>query len=280
MQTIKVDSEHGPHLFNQFSPIYSALLSSPFDANTEIDLSEIRFFKPLTLLPLAALVHEFGCKITPPKDINARTYLDTVSFPLGLTSTPRLPRATYIPICKIMADDPMGSNQLTDAFLNLILSGLGDLPKGGRDAVSYPIGEITTNIHDHSKHDVGWMFGQYYPYLGYLDICILDNGRGFRSSYKEEMGLDVNDDEAISRALKGCSSKRNDERGFGLWTTKRLITEGLGGECFILSGSAGYFSSPRSETFIDLGKASWNGAIVAFRIPKITSPIDVHKYTE
>lgn len=113
-----------------------------------------------------------------------------------------------------------------------------------------------------------------------MDVCIIDRGRGFSRCYKEELGLDWSDTEAVKNALKGLSSKKTNERGFGLGTTKKLIVDGLGGQCFILSGSAGYLASPKQEINFGLNGMSWQGVIIAFRIPKITNPIDVSKFWE
>lgn len=269
----------GGNLPSQFTPIYNALRDGVFKTGTIIDLSQEKFLKPLTILPLAALAEQHRCQFILPEDSSAHSYLNTISFPKGV-STILSPRGSYVPVGRICVADPAGAERLTDAFEKLILSQLGPLPEGGKAAISYSIGEITTNILEHSKQEMGWMLGQFYEKKGYLDICILDSGRGLSRSYKEELNIELNDTEALVHALKGRSSKASAERGFGLWTTKRMITEGLGGECLILSGNAGYFSSPGSEVQIDLDGARWEGVLVAFRIPKITEPIDVTKYYE
>ena len=57
---------------------------------------------------------------------------------------------------------------------------------GAQNAVHYPITEIVTNIFDHSQQDQGFIFGQFYPKKNYLDICIVDCGRGLSKAYADE----------------------------------------------------------------------------------------------
>lgn len=84
------------------------------------------------------------------------------------------------------------------------------------------LAELVTNIFEHSKKDTGFIFGQFYPNKNYLDICIVDFGRGFATAYKEEKGLNLSDSDAISEAMRGNSVKPEKERGYGIWTSKKL----------------------------------------------------------
>ena len=269
-------------LYNQFTPVYEALKQGGLDTQTVVDLSDLTFLRPLTILPLAALINEGNAQVILPRDPSVSAYLSTVLFPKGSTAIQAV-RGSYIPIGRINTNDPVGVDRMTEVFEQLILKQLGSLPEGARTAITYPIAEITTNILDHSKQETGWIFGQHYQAEKRLDICILDRGRGFRRCYKEELALETTDEEAIKFALKGrsCKTSRTNERGFGLWTTKRMVTEGLGGECFILSGSAAYYASQKEEMNLEFETGiSWNGVIVAFRIPYPTSPIDPTQYYE
>lgn len=280
MASIKINAPNGTQLHNQFAPVFQALKQGPISSETEFDLSALSFLSPLTTLPLVSLIHEIGCSFKMPTNSQVSSYLDTVSFPTGISSDFVARGMTYIPIGRLSAGDTAANERLISEFGQLILNKLAPLPLGAANAIHYPIGEMTTNIFDHSKKDTGWMFGQYFPKKKYLDVCILDRGRGFRRCYEEELNLVVDDAQAVDLALRGKSSKKSDERGFGIWTTKRMIVEGLGGQCFILSGSAGYIAMPGNEQPFTLKDVSWNGVIVAFRIPDITQPFDHTRYLE
>ena len=78
----------------------------------------------------------------------------------------------------------------------MIYNVLGSV-SGAKNAVYYPITELVTNIFDHSKQNKGFIFGQFYPKKNYLDICIVDCGRGLAKTYEEEKGLKLSDSDSI-----------------------------------------------------------------------------------
>ena len=141
--------------------------------------------------------------------------------------------------------------------------------------------ELITNVFEHSKKDSGYIFAQFYPQKDYLDICIVDCGRGFATAYKEEKGLNLTDEQAITEAMMGNSVKEDKERGYGLRTSKNVVCKALKGGGFILiSGSCALVATNRSEKLVFLRDFHWQGAIVAYRIPKPTGDIDYLKYVE
>lgn len=156
---------------------------------------------------------------------------------------------------------------------------IGSVP-GVQNAVYYPISELMANIFEHSLQDFGFIFGQFYPKKNYLDICIVDCGRGLKMTYRQERGLEVSDEEAIIEAMKGCSTKPDKERGYGLRTSKGVVCECLGGEFILISGSAALISRQKSERLVSLPKFYWQGVIVSYRMPKPKSPVDISSYLE
>ena len=101
--------------------------------------------------------------------------------------------------------------------------------KGTENAIYYPVAEFVSNIFDHSKKDEGFVFGQLYQNKNFLDMCIVDNGRGLANAYKEENKVELSDVDAIKQALEGYSTKRDKERGYGIRTSIRVVCEALGG---------------------------------------------------
>ena len=151
---------------------------------------------------------------------------------------------------------------------------------GAINAIYYPIEELVGNIFEHSKSDEGFIFGQYYPNKEYLDICIVDNGRGLKGSYEEEKSLNLTDEEAIRKVMSGYSVKSNVERGYGVWTSKKVVCEGLGGSFILLSGSAALISHQAKDRVVELPDFYWQGVIIAYRIPKPKEPFNISKYVE
>jgi hypothetical protein len=164
-------------------------------------------------------------------------------------------------------------------FSGLVYKLLGSIP-GAKNALYYPIAELVTNIFEHSKDTVGFVFGQYYPSKEYLDICIVDTGRGLARAYKDEMNLDFTDGESIEEVLKGHSTKSQVERGYGIRTSKKVVCQGLGGQFVIVSGSAALVSTETSEKLVSLPDFYWQGVIVAYRIPTPKGEIDISRFLE
>ena len=162
-------------------------------------------------------------------------------------------------------------------FSQMIYKILGSVP-GAQNAVHYPITEIVTNIFDHSKQDMGFIFGQFYPKKSYLDICIVDCGRGLAKVYADEKDLKLSDSDAIIEVFKGHSTKPSTERGYGVRTSKRVVCECLGGEFVLLSGSSASIAKGKKAKIVDLPGFFWQGVIVAYRIPKPAGAVDISPY--
>ena len=57
-------------------------------------------------------------------------------------------------------------------------------------------------------------------------------------------------------------------RGYGIYTSKKMLINGLGGQYMIMSGGAVYMKSKDIDRFFTLpGDLRWNGTVVALRIP-------------
>ena len=68
-------------------------------------------------------------------------------------------------------------------------------------------------------------------------IKIRDKGIGLRQSYLKKKIVPKDDFSAIEFALSGLSTKSSQERGFGLYSIKKLVKT-LGGNLIITTGSA------------------------------------------
>ena len=164
-------------------------------------------------------------------------------------------------------------------FENLLIATLGNIP-GTHNAIHYPIAELVTNIFEHSKEDIGFLFAHYNKDEEYLDLCIVDYGRGLAKTYQEEQGLKLSDADAILEVLKGHSTKSNIERGYGVRTSKRVVCEGLNGSFVMVSGNTALYAENDHDRLIELPDFYWQGVIVAYRIPKPKGPVEIAKYLE
>lgn len=144
----------------------------------------------------------------------------------------------------------------------------------------YPITELVANIFQHSKRDEGWLFGQIYRKKKFFDLCIIDRGRGLKKAYKEELNIEMSDEQAIEEAMKGVSIKPDHERGYGIRTSKKLVCEGMGGSFIMLSGKSALLAERQGQKLISMDNFDWKGVIIAYRIPFLSKGIDITPYIE
>lgn len=286
MKDVIIPNPKNDTLLEQFVSLYLALRNTQKNEKLKFNLNNIRFAYPALILPLSAYIKHSGSEYGNIGFCGAGSYLKAIEFPDGIESLPEFNRFSsgeknYIPISVLLKNDPIKRDKLIDLFSSLIVKILGS-NKGVLNAICYPISELTTNIFDHSKADQGYIFGQYYPNFKYLDICIVDSGRGFKKAYYDEKSLDISDEIAIEEVMKGNSTKLklNNERGFGVHTSKMAICEGLKGEFIMISGSAAIYSNCKKDRLISLKDFNWQGVIIAFRIPRPEGDVDITPYLE
>jgi hypothetical protein len=144
-------------------------------------------------------------------------------------------------------------------------------------ALMYLIDEAVNNVLHHSNDDKGYLLAQYYPSKGYVELVIADIGRTILETYldfdryKDEV---INHELAMEAAIAGKSTKStNVDRGFGISTSKKLLTEGLNGKYFIYSGNVFNIHTSEINTITTLpGEIFWQGVYVCLRIPTIPPP--------
>lgn len=108
-------------------------------------------------------------------------------------------------------------------------------PKGFLQFILYTLSELFNNIKEHSKAKT---------VLIQINInkknCLMqisDNGIGLRESYLLKKIYPKDDFAAVEFALSGLSTKDAQERGFGLYSVRKLV-ENLNGDMMIKSNQA------------------------------------------
>lgn len=278
MKNIIIPKPDNDSLISQFGAFYKTFKSVNFGEKLEFDLSLIDWACPLLILPISAYISETQSE-TKVASCSIKSYLETIGFPKGVDSVSSFERhKTYIPISVLHKEAVDERERLESLFSEKIYEVLGNIP-GAQNAVCYPIAELATNIFEHSKKEAGFIFGQFYPQKEYLDICIVDCGRGFVGAYKEEKRFELTDEQAIIEAMRGNSIKKEKERGYGIRTSKDIVCEALkGGGFILLSGSSAFVATEKGEKLVSLPDFYWQGVVIAYRIPKPTGPIDISKY--
>jgi len=284
MKNIVIPKPSSESLIAQLGSLYSVLKNVNFGERLEFDLSSLDWVIPLLILPISAYINETQSKFRID-ECSIKGYLEKISFPRGVSSISSFQRQiqkhkSYIPISILDKKEKIDRERLEALFSEKIFKTLGNVA-GAQNAICYPIAELVTNIFEHSKKDSGFIFGQFYSTNNYLDICIVDCGRGLTKTYKEEKGLILTDAEAISEAMKGNSVKKDKERGYGIRTSKNIICKAFkGGGFILLSGSCALVSVRQKEKLVSLPNFYWQGTIITYRIPKPTASIDISSYIE
>lgn len=280
MRTVLIPKPANASLVAQLGSLYDTFKGVKFGEKLDFDLCLLKWACPLLVLPISAYINETDSQFKMG-ECEIKHYLDKMSFPKGVNSISAFQKhKTFIPISVLNKEGAAGRERLVSLFEEKIYETLGKV-SGARSAIWYPISELITNIFEHSKKDFGFVFGQFYPTKKYLDICIVDCGRGFANSYKEEKGLNLTDEQAITEAMEGNSVKKERERGYGIRTSKEVVCKALNGGGFILiSGSCALVSTRQGDKLVSLPDFYWQGSIISYRIPKPTGPIDYLKYTE
>ena len=283
MSKIIISKPKNDSLISQLLSLYETFKGKSSEDDLEFDLSKIDWFYPLLTLPLSAYINDTQSKYIA-NNLNNNSYLETIKFPDGIDSISSFQQQVqkeknYIPISVLRKSKGVERERLATLFTDLVFNILGTV-KGTRNAIYYPITELVTNIFEHSKQDTGFVFGQFYPKKNYLDICIVDRGRGLAATYLQEKKLRLSDEDAITEVMKGNSTKLNSERGYGVRTSKRVVCEGLTGEFILVSGSAALISVNKKERIVSMPDFYWQGVIIAYRIPKPANSIDISPYLE
>lgn len=284
MKKIIIPKLKNDSLVAQLESLYKTFINTQPKENLNFDLSLLSWVGPLLILPVSSYINDTrsSCEIN---NSPIKSYLERISFPEGVSSISSFQQQiqkykSFIPISILKKEAGAERERLGALFAEKIYKTIGNV-SGAQSAVCYPILELVGNIFEHSKKDIGFIFGQFYPQKNYLDICIVDCGRGFAKTYKEEKGLKLSDIDAISEAMRGNSVKPEKERGYGIWTSKKIICDVLKGGGFILiSGSAGLVAESKKERLVSFPNFYWQGVIIAYRIPKPSGPLDIFPFLE
>ncbi len=259
-----------------------------------VDFSRTRFISPVFALSLIVYLTRCGKKVT---FAGVHDYLEVIGLGSGGIQPDQMRRSeflatmegysqkTYIPIVSFPAqsnnDEKEAISTVVENIIIRQLSISGNVATG----LKYMIEETLDNITEHSQSDRGFIFAQAYPQKGYLDLCIADRGVTLLGSYQTLADNEIASDlEAIKAANRGISSKNlpdAENRGYGIYTSKQMLVEGLGGQYLMISGGNFYLKTPGFDSFFSLPESlRWNGTIIALRIPYNVEKFNYVNYLE
>ena len=148
------------------------------------------------------------------------------------------------------------------------------LPKGFTDFALYVLSELIANVKEHARAKKVVLHVKLDRQR--LSLNIQDDGIGFRESYLSKKIYPKDDFAAIELALSGLSTKNSQERGYGLYSTRRLV-EATQGALIVQSGNA---LAQISENKISFRKSSQKRNGVGIQIQAKVQPVALYRYIE
>lgn len=139
----------------------------------------------------------------------------------------------------------------------------------------YLLGEMECNIQQHAQAKNDWLYINYNQSKQTIDVVVADDGISIYGSYlTNNMHTDElteGDASAIDLAQSGYSTKNRpsaENRGFGISSNVKIVTEVLKGIFAIVSGRALFLKTENYTKLIDLpNNVEWKGTIVLVRFP-------------
>lgn len=292
-----------PRVFSNFGDpiqkiwrLLEQLSSADISEAIFLDYKEAKFTNPFFLLSLPLIVEQYkrkGYNINISTDFNHgyfKDYMHYVNFPEGLDPDKLegdfnqfiagYQNKSYIPIICFPTGSSANVTEIRDAFLsavNQLLVKICGVSANMITALMYLIDEAVNNVLHHSKDDKGYLFAQYYKSEGYIDLVVADIGQTILETYAgfEKLKNEVTNHRlAMEAALGGKSTKSADvDRGFGISTSKELLTKGLNGKYFIYSGNVCNMHNSEINEIYELPETIyWQGVYLCLRIPVIPKP--------
>lgn len=256
----------------------------------ELDYSGCRFAHPFYSVAIPLVIKQFKRKgyqsIVLNKNFGAakvNEYMGLIRFPEGIdplkTQSPaeyleKYAGKSYIPLVCFPVGEGAEVAMIRDHFLsavNRLLTTIIGATGALRQALMYLIDETVNNVLHHSDEEQGYLLAQYYPNKGYLDLAIVDIGNTILQTYRKlDKYQHINTHKlAMEAAMAGKSTKSLDvDRGFGISTSKRMLTEGLHGKYFLYSGHVYNIHTDEQNVVTELPEnVFWQGAYACMRIP-------------
>ena len=263
------------------------------DENIDIKFIDAEKLNPFFLLPLALNLLKIENRI----NISENPYLDEIFFISGLDpDTMRI--SEFIAITEIYSDKDfiplikfpsiLSKDDKKDVIISTIdnlITRQADINKNVSIGIKYIISEIIDNITQHANSQSGYILTKINKEDSYIDICIADLGIGLLNSYINTGDIDITTDlEAIQAANRGISTKNlpnAENRGYGIITSKKMLSEGLNGNFFMMSGNSIHFFNRNTQKFIIIpNRVKWQGTLIGLRVPYINPDFNYVNFIE
>jgi hypothetical protein len=213
-----------------------------------LDFSSVAHFEPFGMLLASSAVNRLrrrasavGVPLTiPTRGIENEGIAGHMGFwqsmgvPIGRPVNAPRQKETYLPMTRIGVDeiyresggaDPLGSGIIERRAAEL--SGILSPPKSDalREALTYSIRELMRNVIEHAMTPALWIAGMSWPRRNYVQVAVLDEGRGIRASLATNSQYRFENDISAIRAALQPGVSRNAGREMPREKLERLAEE-------------------------------------------------------
>lgn len=259
------------------------LWALPEHSSYQIDFSRLTWMEPFGMLYFARQLRTFADARKPARcqaiGHKKHTYAAHMGFfqsfglDFGNDAGEASGTTAYIPITELRIRDlHVEAGQSQREVQEVIEQRCGQLAsvlaRSGNgplyETLTYSLREILRNVTEHSNADSIWYAAQYWPSKDLVELSILDQGLGIKTTLSRNPHLTINTDEdalrlsllpGISgRAYQGGPKLRTDEwanSGYGLYMTSQICASG--GSFVICSGEDGLLFTKGVERKLDVG---------------------------
>lgn len=245
-----------PELLKHFLR-YNTIIEESQSTN-RIDLGNVTPSHPTCLLPLLISVrNNFPPKdIIMPKDAQAANlFRDVVGSAAGYIDL-----GSQIPFVVLP-----NSNLHLDPYFQRICDMGGAYCR--KEKFRVMVDELTDNIYLHSHFKNAMVMAQHFPPSSHIELCIMDDGITIGGSLRNA-GMMMEDDDALTAALKGLSSRKEVGRGFGLRESISILTTKYDGQVLLASGRAiSHFDHDGPKGFLMRETLKLQGTLICIRLP-------------
>ncbi|MBU4023088.1 ATP-binding protein [Patescibacteria group bacterium] len=146
-------------------------------------------------------------------------------------------------------------------------------------AFFYFISELSINVPEHAKAKKAFLKVFELGNKEFLEILIKDDGIGIKNSLLQNKIFIKDDIDAFKEVFRGVSAKKEKTRGFGLRTSKDIVTKAFGGNFLLFSGQETFLSEQNKEIFRPIfGKLK--GTAIDCLVPLSKKKINIYEFIE
>ena len=237
----------------------------------DIDMGAVSWFDADMCAAFGAILYRLGEHLNTIRLINIRPGVENILSKNGFLSHyggEKIPDrwGTTIPYQRFdVKDDRYFADYIEHELMNR--SEIPVMSTGLQKKFRESIFEIFSNAVLHSRTEKGiFSCGQFYPTRQRLDFSVADLGVGIRRNIKDNTGLDLSSEEAISWATQGRNTTKRGPvpGGLGLKLLGEFID--LNGGCIQIVSDTGYWRRENGRTLSVLLTHPFPGTVVSLEI--------------